>query len=266
MYLTCLLMAAALSKVRRLASSALDTHFSSFIASQIDVGLSQPAVLEQQLRWYSRPRGPLWRGKKGIGKEALYVLGDVKRFKNDGVRLGNLMQTKVARLLKTDLLAVLRELQRQNEVDLALRVFSMARKEVWYKPDVYLYKDMLSSLAYNQRVADCEALLKDLKNEGITPDDLLLTEIMTAYLECRMIPQAMEIFEQMRKGSCPPDRPAFKVLLRYLKKQGKRELRLKIRKEYLEFYEGIEEGGEEYDRKMKEDSEERKDESEDSDD
>lgn len=200
-------------------------------------------TLLQQCRLYCRPRGALWRGRKGIGKEALHVLCDVKRVKNDSLRLGNTLQSKAARLLKTDLLAVLQELQRQHEVDLALKIFNMVRKEVWYKPDIYLYKDMLACLAKAKRVAECETILKDLKTEGLPPDGLLLTEVMTVYLECGMLPQAMETFEAMRQGSCPPDLPAFKVLLKYLKRMGKKDLRAKIRRECLEFYEGIVEDG-----------------------
>lgn len=223
-----------------------------------DAALSFGAQL-QQWRCYSRPRGSLWRGRKGIGKEALHVLGDVKRVKDDSIRLGNILQTKAARLLKTDLLAVLQELQRQHEVDLALKVFNMVRKEVWYKPDIYLYKDMLCCLAKNKRVAECETLLKDLKVEGLPSDGLLLTEVMTAYLECGMLPQAMETFEEMRQGSCPPDRPAFVVLLKYLKKMGKKELRAKVKKECLEFYEGIVEDEEKLKNMRKEESDEERD-------
>eukprot|EP00250_Pteridium_aquilinum_P007580 c17257_g1_i1 orf=654-1517(+) len=224
---------------KRLLSAALS---SCSISERISTSVQEGAQL-QQSRLYSRPRGPLWRGKKGIGKEALHVLCDVKRAKHDSLWLGNTLKSKAARLLKTDLLAVLQELQRQHEVDLALKVFNMVRKEVWYKPDIYLYKDMLACLAKAKRVAECETLLKDLKVEGLPPDGLLLTEVMTVYLECGMLPQAMETFDSMRQGSCPPDMPAFKVLLKYLKKMGKKQLREKIRKECLEFYEGIVDNG-----------------------
>ena len=86
-------------------------------------------AIYHQTRSHSRPRGPLWRGKKGIGKEALHVLCDVKRTKEDSVKLGNVLQTKAARLLKSDMLAVLRELQRQHEVELALKVRERDQRE-----------------------------------------------------------------------------------------------------------------------------------------
>jgi len=69
-----------------------------------------------------RPRGPLWRGKKLIGKEALYVISGLKRFKDDEEKLPKFIKTHVLRLLKMDLIAVLTELERQQEVSLALKV------------------------------------------------------------------------------------------------------------------------------------------------
>ena len=70
-----------------------------------------------------RPRGPLWRGKKLIGKEALFVISGLKRFKDDEDKLPKFIKTHVLRLLKMDLIAVLTELERQQEVSLALTVF-----------------------------------------------------------------------------------------------------------------------------------------------
>lgn len=69
-----------------------------------------------------RPRGPLWRGKKLIGKEALFVIQGLKRFKDDEEKLDRFIETHVSRLLKLDMIAVLGELQRQGEVSLAIKV------------------------------------------------------------------------------------------------------------------------------------------------
>lgn len=69
-----------------------------------------------------RPRGPLWRGKKLIGKEAIFVILGLKRFKDDEEKLEKFIKTHVVRLLKMDMIAVLTELERQEEVALAIKV------------------------------------------------------------------------------------------------------------------------------------------------
>lgn len=79
-------------------------------------------VLRVQAYHDGRPRGPLWRGKKMIGKEALYVIMGLKRFKDDEEKLQKFIKTHVFRLLKLDMIAVLNELERQQEVSLAVKV------------------------------------------------------------------------------------------------------------------------------------------------
>lgn len=69
-----------------------------------------------------RPRGPLWKGKKLIGKEALFVILGLKRFKDDDDKVQKFIKTHVLRLLKMDLIAVLSELERQEETALAVKV------------------------------------------------------------------------------------------------------------------------------------------------
>ena len=69
-----------------------------------------------------RPRGPLWRGKKLLGKEALFAVLGLKRFKDNEEKLEKFIKTHVLRLLKLDMIAVLNELERQEEVSLALKV------------------------------------------------------------------------------------------------------------------------------------------------
>lgn len=69
-----------------------------------------------------RPRGALWRGKKLIGKEALFVILGLKRFKDDEEKLQKFIKTHVIRLLKMDVVAVLIELERQEETILAVKV------------------------------------------------------------------------------------------------------------------------------------------------
>ncbi|CAN1282557.1 Protein THYLAKOID ASSEMBLY 8-like, chloroplastic [Linum perenne] len=78
-----------------------------------------------------RPRGPLWRGKKLIGKEALFVIMGLKRFKDEEEKLDKFIKTHVNRLLKLDMVAVVCELERQDEVSLAVKIFQVIQKQDW---------------------------------------------------------------------------------------------------------------------------------------
>ncbi|KAK4762465.1 hypothetical protein SAY86_008233 [Trapa natans] len=83
-------------------------------------------------RWFhdGRPRGPLWRGKKLIGKEALFVVQGLKRLKGDGGSSTGLFVPMCLRLLKLDMVAVLGELQRQGEVSLAIKKAEVSDIEI----------------------------------------------------------------------------------------------------------------------------------------
>ena len=87
----------------------------------LEVGSYKP-LLGSKLYHDGRPRGPLWRGKKLIGKEALFVILGLKRFKDDEENLRKFIKSHVLRLLKMDMVAVLTELERQEEVSLAVEV------------------------------------------------------------------------------------------------------------------------------------------------
>lgn len=67
-----------------------------------------------------RERRPLQRGR--ISTETIQAVQALKRAKNDPILLHRLFDSKVRRLIKFDLIALLRELQRQNEALLALQV------------------------------------------------------------------------------------------------------------------------------------------------
>lgn len=87
----------------------------------LEVGSYKP-LLGSKLYHDGRPRGPLWRGKKLIGKEALFVILGLKRIKHDEEKLRKFIKSHVLRLLKMDMIAVLTELERQEEVILAVEV------------------------------------------------------------------------------------------------------------------------------------------------
>jgi len=73
------------------------------------------------LRDKNRPRKPLWRGRI-MTTEAIQAVQALKRAnKYNQDNLDHVYITRVSRLLKDDLLAALKELQRQNEYELAIK-------------------------------------------------------------------------------------------------------------------------------------------------
>lgn len=60
------------------------------------------------------------------------MISGLKRFKDDEEKLGKFIKNHVLRLLKMDLIAVLTELERQEEVNLAIKVlFSVLKSSVF---------------------------------------------------------------------------------------------------------------------------------------
>lgn len=66
-------------------------------------------------------RKPLWRSRVLTG-EAIQAVQSLKLAKSNPSKLEEVFDGRLSRLLKADLLDTLAELQRQNEVDLALKV------------------------------------------------------------------------------------------------------------------------------------------------
>ncbi|XP_052193521.1 protein THYLAKOID ASSEMBLY 8-like, chloroplastic isoform X1 [Diospyros lotus] len=163
-----------------------------------------------------RPRGPLWRSKKIIGKEALFVILCLKRFKDDQEKLDKFIKTHVLRLLKLDLIAVLSELQRQEEVSLALLIFRVIQKQDWYKPDVFLYKDLIIALSKCKKMDDATQLWEIMRKEGLFPDSQTYTEVIRGFLRCGSPADAMNIYEDMKNSPDPPEELPFRILLKGL--------------------------------------------------
>ncbi|OIT35599.1 PREDICTED: pentatricopeptide repeat-containing protein At3g46870-like [Nicotiana attenuata] len=170
------------------------------------------------VRFYhdGRPRGPLWRGKKLIGKEAIFVILGLKRFKDDEEKLDKFVKTHVLRLLKMDLIAVLNELERQEEVSLAVKVFWVIQKQDWYQPDVYLYKDLIIALARRRKMDDAMKLWESMRKEDLFPDCQTFTEVIRGFLRDGSPADAMNIFEDMKKSPYPPEELPFRILLKGL--------------------------------------------------
>ncbi|XP_059652019.1 protein THYLAKOID ASSEMBLY 8-like, chloroplastic [Cornus florida] len=163
-----------------------------------------------------RPRGSLWRGKKLIGKEAIFVILGLKRFKDDEEKLEKFIKTHVLRLLKMDMVAVLNELERQEEVTLAVKMFKVIQKQDWYVPDVFLYKDMIIALAKCKKMDDAMQLWESMRKEDLFPDYQTYTEVIRGFLRYGSPADAMNIYEDMKKSPDPPEELPFRILLKGL--------------------------------------------------
>ncbi|CAJ2678924.1 unnamed protein product [Trifolium pratense] len=181
-----------------------------------------------------RPRGPLWRGKKLIGKEALYVINGLKRFKDDEEKLPKFIKSHVLRLLKMDLIAVLTELERQQEVSLALMVFKVLQKQDWYKPDIFLYKDLIIALARAKRMDDVLQMWESMKKEDLFPDSQTYTEVIRGFLSSGSPADAMNIYEDMKTSPDPPEELPFRILLKGLLPHPL--LRNKVKQDFEEIF------------------------------
>ncbi|KAK4356815.1 hypothetical protein RND71_022425 [Anisodus tanguticus] len=145
-----------------------------------------------------------------IGKEALFVILGLKRFKDDEEKLDKFVITHVLRLLKMDMIAVLNELERQEEV------FWVIQKQAWYQPDVYLYKDLIIALARRRKMDDAMKLWESMRKEDLFPDCQTFTEVIRGFLRDGSPADAMNIFEDMKKSPYPPEELPFRVLLKGL--------------------------------------------------
>ncbi|KAI3456482.1 hypothetical protein Pfo_013145 [Paulownia fortunei] len=238
------------SKARFLASSSLlgkPSLFSKSLRSVKAPLLVSPSPLRPSIsssfprtlgwsRTYhdGRPRGPLWRGKKLIGKEALFVILGLKRFKDDDEKLDKFIKTHVLRLLKLDMVAVLTELERQEEVSLAVKIFRVIQRQDWYTPDVYLYKDLIIALARRKKMDAVMELWESMRKEELFPDSQTYTEVIRGFLQYGSPADAMNIYEDMKKSPDPPEQLPFRILLKGLLPHPL--LRNKVKQDFEEIF------------------------------
>ncbi|CAK9174459.1 unnamed protein product [Ilex paraguariensis] len=179
------------------------------------------------------PRGPLWRSRI-LSTEAIQTVQSLKLAKSPA-KLEEVFNTRLSRLLKADLLDTFNELRRQNELDLALKVFGFLRKEVWYEPNLSLFSDMILMFGKNKQIRMVEGIFSELIKEGLKPDTRVYTELIGAYFKVEMIEKAMETYELMKASGCVPDRLTFAILLRSLEKGGKEELAATVKEDCTEY-------------------------------
>lgn len=148
-----------------------------------------------------------------------------------------MLDSKFRRLLKFDMIAVLRELLRQNECLLSLLVFEDVRKEYWYKPQASLYAEIISVLGSNELFEQVELIFSILKTENSfeakTQD---LNALLESLMSFNMTGLAMECFYFMKSLGCEPDRSTFRILVNQLESNGETNCAASIRQEAQKYY------------------------------
>lgn len=186
------------------------------------------------------PRGPLWRTRKSISKEVVQAVQELKRARASPTELAQVFKIRVSRLLKVDLIGVLHELQRQDETDLALKVFEHIRKEAWYKPDLFLYRDLLECLGRNKKIEKVEHVWSVIESETPQPELVVWTELVGAYLRNDLQTKAVEAFERMRASGVEPDHFTYSILIKGLWKADEKEIASKYRDERMRAFPNME--------------------------
>lgn len=116
-----------------------------------------------------------------------------------------------------------------------MQVFECARRESWYKPEIALFYDMIYLLARNKLVEEAEYYFLQLKEEGLTPDTRIYTEMIGAYMEVGMIDKAMDMYTAMKACGCKPTELTFTLLIKNFKRFERVDL-VTIVKEDVEEY------------------------------
>lgn len=97
-----------------------------------------------------------------------------------------------------------------------LQIFDVIRKQDWYKPDVYLYKDLIIALARSKNMDEVMKLWESLRNDDLFPDSQTYSEVIRGFLSSGSPADAMNIYEDMKKSPDPPEELPFRILLKGL--------------------------------------------------
>lgn len=164
----------------------------------------------------------------------MIIAKELKRLQSSPVRLDRFMKSHVSRLLKSDLVSVLFEFQRQDLVFLSMKLYDVVRKEIWYRPDMFFYRDMLMMLARTKQIEEVKRVWKDLKKEEVHFDQHTFGDIIRAFLDSGLLSEAMIIYDEMRRAPDPPLSLPYRVILKGLLPYP--ELREKVKNDFLELF------------------------------
>ncbi|XP_072992236.1 protein THYLAKOID ASSEMBLY 8-like, chloroplastic [Typha latifolia] len=190
------------------------------------------------MRDRSKNRKPIQRGRY-LSIEAIQAVQSLKRAQVDGREsLDRVFESKLRRLIKTDMVAVLKELLNQEEGLLAFQVFEEIRKEYWYKPQLLLYVDMISVLASSGLHEKVEKVCSFLKVEYLEPDTEGFNLLLKKLLEFGFTQLSMDCFRLMKLWESEPDESTYSILINGLDSKGEKDLSFSVRLEAENYFGG----------------------------
>lgn len=174
-------------------------------------------------------RGPILKGRV-LSIEAIQAIQALKRVHRvDPAKLDDAFLSKtLSRLLKADLVASFNELIRQDQCQIAVKVFSAIQSE--YNAELSLYGDLISSLARKGFTTEIDELVCDLERKGsIQSDDKGLVRLVKALIEAGRVEYVVRIYEVMKKSGWGSsfevdDEYMAKVLSKGLRRMGESKL------------------------------------------
>ncbi|KAM7255594.1 hypothetical protein ACFE04_008605 [Oxalis oulophora] len=180
-------------------------------------------------------RGPLVKGRI-LSIEAIQAIQTLKRLHKQNPSTTTF--PFLSRLLKSDILATLNELLRQDLCSLALPILSTIRTE--YPPiNFSLYADVVNALSRNKLYEDIDRLIDDLEGEegGFEwGDDKGLVRLVKGVVGADRKESTVKIVEMMKRSGCgdtwTADYYLVKVLSKGLKRFGEQELGIQVEREF----------------------------------
>ncbi|RWW15675.1 hypothetical protein BHE74_00002440 [Ensete ventricosum] len=187
-------------------------------------------------------RGKLLRGRT-LSTEAILAVQALKRAAaaGDEPRVHRIVSVDLGRLIKADLLAALAELQRQNEWGLALKAFTAARREPWYRTDLAFYAEMVSSLARCGAPDEIDALvaglLKDEEGWISSENTKDISRLVRALVAAEKAKLVIDVYRNLKSGGFEPDEFLFKFLIRGLRRLGEDAAAEEVERDFEVWYE-----------------------------
>lgn len=114
------------------------------------------------------------------------------------------------------------------------QMFWVIKKQDWYRPDVYLYKDLIIALAKSKKMDEAMQLWDSMRKENLYPDSQTYTEVIRGFLRNGSPADAMNIFEDMKQSPDPPEELPFRILLKGLLPHPL--LRNKVKQDFEEIF------------------------------